>query len=155
MARYYCVYCNSYLTHDTSSVRRSHLVGKHHVKAVADYYRNRSAVGRQAHSVALTLAKRRYKKLLAKAPGAPEGPLGLLAAAYAAAPGHSLVFDARQRKDIAQYVRASRLPQRSNVAAATVASQQASTSKAAVLPSPAQLPLHQQPAAPAYYHRST
>ncbi|CCD26750.1 Yhc1p NDAI_0I01810 [Naumovozyma dairenensis CBS 421] len=42
MARYYCEYCHSYLTHDTLSVRKSHLVGKNHIRITADYYRNKN-----------------------------------------------------------------------------------------------------------------
>lgn len=42
MARYYCEYCHSYLTHDTLSVRKSHLVGKNHLRITADYYRNKA-----------------------------------------------------------------------------------------------------------------
>ncbi|CAB4255848.1 similar to Saccharomyces cerevisiae YLR298C YHC1 Component of the U1 snRNP complex required for pre-mRNA splicing [Maudiozyma barnettii] len=42
MARYYCEYCHSYLTHDTLSVRKSHLVGKNHLRIAADYYRNQA-----------------------------------------------------------------------------------------------------------------
>ena len=41
MARYYCEYCHSYLTHDTLSVRKSHLIGKNHLRITADYYRNK------------------------------------------------------------------------------------------------------------------
>ncbi|KAI5958196.1 hypothetical protein KGF57_002551 [Candida theae] len=38
MPKYYCDYCKSYLTHDTMSVRKSHLMGKHHIKYYCDYY---------------------------------------------------------------------------------------------------------------------
>lgn len=41
MARYYCEYCHSYLTHDTLSVRKSHLIGKNHLRITSDYYRNK------------------------------------------------------------------------------------------------------------------
>ena len=41
MVRYYCEYCHSYLTHDTLSVRKSHLIGKNHLKVTSDYYRNK------------------------------------------------------------------------------------------------------------------
>lgn len=41
MVRYYCEYCHSYLTHDTLSVRKSHLIGKNHLKVASDYYRNK------------------------------------------------------------------------------------------------------------------
>ncbi|AET38603.1 Yhc1p Ecym_3094 [Eremothecium cymbalariae DBVPG len=42
MARYYCDYCHSYLTHDTLSVRKSHLIGKNHIRLTADYYYNKA-----------------------------------------------------------------------------------------------------------------
>lgn len=38
MPKYYCDYCGSSLTHDSMSVRKSHSVGKHHIKLVIDYY---------------------------------------------------------------------------------------------------------------------
>lgn len=38
MPKYYCDYCKSYLTHDTLSVRKSHLMGKNHIKYYCDYY---------------------------------------------------------------------------------------------------------------------
>ncbi|GMM33990.1 Yhc1 protein [Saccharomycopsis crataegensis] len=38
MPKYYCDYCKSYLTHDSTSVRKSHLIGKNHIKYVCDYY---------------------------------------------------------------------------------------------------------------------
>ncbi|CDK27867.1 unnamed protein product [Kuraishia capsulata CBS 1993] len=38
MPKYYCDYCKSYLTHDTMSVRKSHLMGKNHIKLYCEYY---------------------------------------------------------------------------------------------------------------------
>ncbi|ODV80688.1 zf-U1-domain-containing protein [Suhomyces tanzawaensis NRRL Y-17324] len=38
MPKYYCDYCKSYLTHDTMSVRRSHLMGRTHIRLYCDYY---------------------------------------------------------------------------------------------------------------------
>ena len=38
MRKYYCDYCKSYLTHDTMSVRKSHLQGRNHIKFYCDYY---------------------------------------------------------------------------------------------------------------------
>ncbi|CAN6671785.1 hypothetical protein TRVA0_045S00386 [Trichomonascus vanleenenianus] len=39
--RYYtCDYCGVALTHDSTSVRKSHTVGRNHVKYVIDYYEN-------------------------------------------------------------------------------------------------------------------
>ncbi|KAI5953695.1 hypothetical protein KGF54_003067 [Candida jiufengensis] len=42
MPKYYCDYCKSYLTHDTRSVRKSHLMGKNHIKYYCDYYEYKS-----------------------------------------------------------------------------------------------------------------
>ncbi|ODV75122.1 Yhc1p [Cyberlindnera jadinii NRRL Y-1542] len=42
MPRFYCDYCNSYLTHDAASVRKNHLTGKNHVKLVCDYYEEKA-----------------------------------------------------------------------------------------------------------------
>eukprot|EP01133_Synstelium_polycarpum_P013439 gene13439-15838_t len=38
MPKYYCEYCDKYLTHDSPSVRKSHIVGKVHQQAVRLYY---------------------------------------------------------------------------------------------------------------------
>lgn len=38
MPKYYCDYCKSYLTHDTMSVRKSHLQGKNHIRYYCNYY---------------------------------------------------------------------------------------------------------------------
>ncbi|EGG25058.1 C2H2-type zinc finger-containing protein [Cavenderia fasciculata] len=38
MPKYYCEYCDKYLTHDSPSVRRSHIIGKVHQQAVRLYY---------------------------------------------------------------------------------------------------------------------
>lgn len=38
MPKYYCDYCKSYLTHDTMSVRRSHLAGKNHIRLYCNHF---------------------------------------------------------------------------------------------------------------------
>lgn len=38
MGKYYCDYCKSYLTHDSFSVRKSHLRGSKHLKLYNEYY---------------------------------------------------------------------------------------------------------------------
>lgn len=38
MPKYYCDYCKSYLTHDTMSVRKSHLSGRNHIRLYCQYY---------------------------------------------------------------------------------------------------------------------
>jgi U1 small nuclear ribonucleoprotein C len=42
MPKYYCDYCKSYLTHDTMSVRKSHLVGKNHIRYYCNYYEKKA-----------------------------------------------------------------------------------------------------------------
>lgn len=42
--KYYCDYCKSYLTHDTLSVRKSHLIGKNHIKLYCDYYAKKAKI---------------------------------------------------------------------------------------------------------------
>lgn len=38
MPKYYCDYCDIYLTHDSPSVRKSHVNGNKHKMAVKAYY---------------------------------------------------------------------------------------------------------------------
>lgn len=38
MTKYYCDYCDVYLTHDSTSVRKSHNAGWKHAQAVKDYF---------------------------------------------------------------------------------------------------------------------
>ncbi|KAH3659972.1 hypothetical protein OGAPHI_007177 [Ogataea philodendri] len=38
MPKYYCDYCKSYLTHDSLSVRKSHLQGRNHLSFYCEYY---------------------------------------------------------------------------------------------------------------------
>ena len=38
MPKYYCDYCDTFLTHDSASVRKSHLEGLRHQNAVRAYY---------------------------------------------------------------------------------------------------------------------
>ncbi|PVH14659.1 uncharacterized protein CXQ87_002806 [Candidozyma duobushaemuli] len=42
MPKYYCDYCKIYLTHDTMSVRKSHLQGKTHIKKYCAYYEEKA-----------------------------------------------------------------------------------------------------------------
>lgn len=58
MARYYCEYCHSYLTHDTLSVRKSHLIGKNHLRITADYYRNKHICSLRPKKSPITSAKK-------------------------------------------------------------------------------------------------
>ncbi|KAI7858888.1 U1 zinc finger-domain-containing protein [Circinella umbellata] len=38
MPKYYCEYCDIFLTHDSSSVRKAHNSGKNHIANVRNYY---------------------------------------------------------------------------------------------------------------------
>ncbi|BGP37312.1 U1 small nuclear ribonucleoprotein C [Rhodotorula kratochvilovae] len=40
MGKYYCDYCDVFLTHDSASVRRAHNSGRNHLSNVRDYYAN-------------------------------------------------------------------------------------------------------------------
>ena len=118
MARYYCEYCHSYLTHDTNSVRKSHLVGKNHLRIVGDYYRNKSHQNERTHTGVLCgkahdkRVQRRIVKVHAKE---SQGPIGALAQLYAGAPGYNKVFVQANRLDVRDYIKSSRVPQRANI----------------------------------------
>ncbi|CCK70982.1 Yhc1p KNAG_0F03200 [Huiozyma naganishii CBS 8797] len=130
MARYYCEYCHSYLTHDTLSVRKSHLVGKNHLRVVADYYRNkqleqdgkrsRGRRGKTKRTAGATEVKiepgslltRREKRAKRRVPSLY--PLAGLSSLYRGSPGYNRVFISENRFDIASGVASSQLPQRAN-----------------------------------------
>ncbi|KAI8975558.1 U1 zinc finger-domain-containing protein [Mycotypha africana] len=38
MPKYYCEYCDIFLTHDSPSVRKAHNAGKNHILNVRNYY---------------------------------------------------------------------------------------------------------------------
>lgn len=38
MPRFFCEYCDVYLTHDSMSVRKAHNSGRNHLRNVIDYY---------------------------------------------------------------------------------------------------------------------
>ena len=42
MPKDYCDYCKAYLTHDTLSVRKSHLMGKNHIRYYCNYYETKA-----------------------------------------------------------------------------------------------------------------
>ncbi|CAD7693257.1 unnamed protein product [Nyctereutes procyonoides] len=41
MPKFYCDYCDTYLTHDSPSVRKTHCSGRKHRENVKDYYQKR------------------------------------------------------------------------------------------------------------------
>lgn len=135
MARYYCEYCHSYLTHDTLSVRKFHLMGKNHIKVRADYYRSKRAEqnetrpqGRRRsrrggqHNETLGSGvklltrkeKRRVRKLNRTYDQELSKGINVLSTVYAGAPGYNRVFVESNRLDIGDSVKSSKLPQRAN-----------------------------------------
>jgi len=38
MPKFFCDYCDVYLTHDSMSVRKSHNTGRNHLRNVTEYY---------------------------------------------------------------------------------------------------------------------
>ncbi|QLQ82134.1 hypothetical protein HG537_0G03890 [Torulaspora globosa] len=139
MARYYCEYCHSYLTHDTLSVRKSHVIGKNHLRIVGDYYRNKAKQEeddrvrgkkrlnrnpkrtKHAHmKQSIHCLTNKEKKSLNRIARYHRNELetageeSLLQKVYDGSPGYSKVFIDDNRLDIGDLVRASRLPQRAN-----------------------------------------
>lgn len=138
MARYYCEYCHSYLTHDTLSVRKSHVIGKNHLRIVGDYYRNKARqeaeqvrgkrrqiksskrskdvqIKQPIHCLT-NREKRRVHKIARfhRKELQTAGEASLLQKVYDGSPGYTKVFIDGNRLDIGDLVRASRLPQRAN-----------------------------------------
>ncbi|AMD22896.1 HHR127Cp [Eremothecium sinecaudum] len=140
MARYYCDYCHSYLTHDTLSVRKSHLIGKNHIRLTADYYYNKA--NQQRIPFLFPKTKRPRRKLRnnveATADTAKEASAARLHCEtnktkrqrrkirqveptatplkqiYANSPGFNKVFTSECRLDVGDVIKVSRLPQRAN-----------------------------------------
>ncbi|GMM55282.1 Yhc1 protein [Maudiozyma humilis] len=144
MPRYYCEYCHSYLTHDTLSVRKSHLRGKNHLRITQDYYRNkavaeaRAATHRHRHRqkthrkltahTAETQRKvathtRKEKKALRHRAAAASRELlrrdvrAELQATQRGSPGYARVWDEARRFDVGAYLRSAAAPRRANARA--------------------------------------
>lgn len=157
MVRFYCPYCKSYLTHDTASVRKSHLVGKNHIRLVADYYRNvsineknkkrtskkkgkarrpvESTKGTESRQVASTLhcPTNKQKRMLSQLKNKDVLEADVLDALYQGSPGYERVFVPEQRMDIGHLLRVSKQPQRGNV---SVTAATAAAAAASALPAP-------------------
>ncbi|SCU78192.1 LADA_0A04346g1_1 [Lachancea dasiensis] len=142
MPRFFCDYCHSYLTHDTPSVKKSHLLGKNHVRLAGDYYCNKARqvaqqffprtrktdtrhvqngkdVNRISHrKIPLHCATNRQKKMARRnnAIRAQElsAKIQVLDKLYGKSPGYAKVFKPECRLDTGQSVRLDRAPQRAN-----------------------------------------
>ncbi|CAR28144.1 hypothetical protein ZYGR_0N06350 [Zygosaccharomyces rouxii] len=150
MARYYCEYCHSYLTHDTLSVRKSHLIGKNHLRITADYYRNKGKkqsrffnrvskkYGKRTEETKVSpplncskrSEKRRNSKLSRLHAKELDQPIQTLDKLYEGSPGYSKVFIDSNRLDIGDLIRVSKLPQRANANAPNSSGSSASTVRA-------------------------
>ncbi|SCU99684.1 LANO_0F03180g1_1 [Lachancea nothofagi CBS 11611] len=143
MPRFFCDYCHSYLTHDTPSVKKSHLLGKNHVRLAGDYYCNKARQDQQPFFPHSRKAARDRKRTGKLPPIAPQRKwtlhcdtnrqkraarrsastraqelstkIQVLDKLYAKSPGYAKVFRPECRLDIGQSVRLDRLPQRANV----------------------------------------
>ncbi|QHS75009.1 Yhc1p [Saccharomyces paradoxus] len=156
MTRYYCEYCHSYLTHDTLSVRKSHLVGKNHLRITADYYRNKARdisnrhnhkrrhIGKKGRKegekssenerlkVTCLSNKEKRRNLHVKKMNQKElaqTSINTLQSLYDGSPGYSKVFVDANRFDIGDLVKASKLPQRANEKSAQHSLKQTSRSR--------------------------
>ncbi|BEJ13057.1 hypothetical protein CspHIS471_0302310 [Cutaneotrichosporon sp. HIS471] len=49
MGKYYCDYCDIYLTHDSMNARKAHNIGRNHISNVRDYFANLGRDGTQNH----------------------------------------------------------------------------------------------------------
>ena len=156
MARYYCEYCHSYLTHDTLSVRKSHLIGKNHLRITADYYRNKHVqeqqqttkqsgkkqVGghyarQQQAGMKMHCLSKKEKRLQRRTHASHSKQLQAnstvlqndLSKIYYGPPGYSKIWIDRNRFDIGDLVKIAGVPKRANVATtATVLDATATTS---------------------------
>ncbi|CAI4598635.1 BGP_1a_G0037450.mRNA.1.CDS.1 [Saccharomyces cerevisiae] len=156
MSRYYCEYCHSYLTHDTLSVRKSHLVGKNHLRITADYYRNKARdiinkhnhkrrhIGKrgrkerenssQNETLKVTCLSNKEKRHIMHVKKMNQKELAqtsidTLKLLYDGSPGYSKVFVDANRFDIGDLVKASKLPQRANEKSAHHSFKQTSRSR--------------------------
>lgn len=106
--KFYCDYCDTYLTHDSRSVRKTHFTGRKHKDCVREYYQawlERAAAkliaktqqayktGKIAGSAAATMAmadlsnaplseaeRRSHEAIMSGSVGAPPGAPGLVGA---------------------------------------------------------------------------
>ncbi|KAG0659765.1 hypothetical protein C6P45_001748 [Maudiozyma exigua] len=146
MARYYCEYCHSYLTHDTLSVRKSHLIGKNHLRITADYYRNKHVQeqttkqsskkrfgkghhGKQQQPVMkMHCLSKKEKRLQRRTHASHSKQLQTnstllqndLSKIYYGSPGYSKIWIDRNRFDIGDLVKIAGVPKRANVAATAI-----------------------------------
>ncbi|CDO91746.1 unnamed protein product [Kluyveromyces dobzhanskii CBS 2104] len=145
MPRFYCLYCKSYLTHDTASVRKSHLLGKNHIRLVADYFKNKAANEQSNRGENKKKKKKKKKKssksskiLTTEPRDAPRSVIhcptnrkkrmlrntkdkdvlndfNALDAIYKGSPGYERIFKPENRMDIGHLLKVSKQPQRGNI----------------------------------------
>ena len=82
MPKYYCDYCDTYLTHDSPSVRKTHCAGRKHKENVKFYYQKWMEEQAQSLIDATTAAFKAGKLPGGMPPGGPGGvaippPMGM------------------------------------------------------------------------------
>ncbi|KAI8138756.1 U1 zinc finger-domain-containing protein [Fennellomyces sp. T-0311] len=87
MPKYYCEYCDIFLTHDSSSVRKAHNAGKNHIANVRNYY---AEIGQDKAQAIIDEITKAYENSAAVLPpqysGYPQGPP--MGAPYGGPPSH-------------------------------------------------------------------
>lgn len=73
MPKYYCDYCDTHLTHDSPSVRKTHCTGRKHKDNVKFYYQKWMEEQAQ-HLIDATTAAYKASKLPMAVPGMPIPP---------------------------------------------------------------------------------
>ncbi|KAI8997481.1 U1 zinc finger-domain-containing protein [Pilobolus umbonatus] len=87
MPKYYCEYCDIFLTHDSSSVRKAHNAGKNHILNVRNYYAEISQDKAQAIIDDITRAYESASAVLpAQYSGYPQPPYGGIGAGFGGPP---------------------------------------------------------------------
>ncbi|CAB1336434.1 unnamed protein product [Coregonus sp. 'balchen'] len=71
MPKFYCDYCDTYLTHDSPSVRKTHCSGRKHKENVKDYYQKWMEEQAQSLIDKTTAAFQQGKMPPTPFPGAP------------------------------------------------------------------------------------
>ncbi|VDD85586.1 unnamed protein product [Enterobius vermicularis] len=79
MPKYYCDYCDTFLTHDSPSVRKTHNGGRKHKENVRMFYQKWMEEQAQKLVDATTKAFTQGRMGAGLAPGAPRLPMGMSA----------------------------------------------------------------------------
>ncbi|KAI7883248.1 zf-U1-domain-containing protein [Lichtheimia hyalospora FSU 10163] len=88
MPKYYCEYCDIFLTHDSSSVRKAHNAGKNHIANVRNYY---AEIGQDKAQAIIDEITKAYENSAAVLPPQYSGyPQPSMGPPYGAPPPHMM-----------------------------------------------------------------